>query len=539
MKHPLVKPDDDESKFIDALATWQRVSGLGIDGADRLARYIVDTLTDPRNTRVLSLTIGLRIFFFRTWRLLKSFSPLEYLKIAFRPIFLALTAVGFPLGLFVLASYLLPDGLNYSIGVVKKSLQAGVSSDGAALSWREIVQLFVLFIGLPVAYIVWIFRDSNARIEINLKKKEISLKEFQDIQLRVAGAIDKSFPESSRYQLQAAALHQIEGFIKGDFGADFRKSAFELLTASPSGISDSIERDPLEFEKTFPNPVYSSISSWCNDFKKRKNKDLHFVARIRSSVISQSLEACHRSGVELAGRNFSFIIIPDRSLLAKSNFSSSELSVCTARYGHFEKCDFSSAWAFSLTLYDCSIEASNFSGFRGIFCSFDASRFQISSFRSSKFVVSSFRGSDLRAADCRGASLRLCDFESSDLSFCNFYQSNIYGSRFNLCTVVSVNFFGADLQRCYFNKAKIRSCRFQRADLSKANFADASIENCSFVNSNLSGAIIYLEDVKGCDFSGAFIDKSTVLSRDWNSLKSSEKDRIISECKKNGMLVAV
>ena len=60
--------------------------------------------------------------------------------------------------------------------------------------WRAIIQPLLLFIGLPSAFVLWVFRDANASAALENQRKDINLKEFQEIQLRAAGALDEKLP---------------------------------------------------------------------------------------------------------------------------------------------------------------------------------------------------------------------------------------------------------------------------------------------------------------------------------------------------------
>jgi Pentapeptide repeats (8 copies) len=113
------------------------------------------------------------------------------------------------------------------------------------LDWKDLFQAAILVLGLPVAFLLWHWRDTNVRDQIaeqrnqveeqakqvENSRKDINLKEFQEVQLRAAGALDVALPEDARQQLQIAALHQLRGFLRGEYGESFQRPAFELLLA--------------------------------------------------------------------------------------------------------------------------------------------------------------------------------------------------------------------------------------------------------------------------------------------------------------------
>ena len=73
-----------------------------------------------------------------------------------------------------------------------------------AIVWKDRLQGVILLLGLPVAFCLWYWRDRNVRDQIENSRKDINLKEFQEVQMRAAGAMDENLPEAARRQLQIA-----------------------------------------------------------------------------------------------------------------------------------------------------------------------------------------------------------------------------------------------------------------------------------------------------------------------------------------------
>ena len=132
--------------------------------------------------------------------------------------------------------------------------------------------VFTTFIGSPVIFIVWLFRDKNNRVQIENTRKDTNLKDFQKLSewasgfhlpetkqnrsLKITvkhqnGIRSESSEESStntedflvpdgsntisRRQgseaLQAAAIAQLEAFMFGKYGEQFMQPAFLLIYA--------------------------------------------------------------------------------------------------------------------------------------------------------------------------------------------------------------------------------------------------------------------------------------------------------------------
>ena len=129
-----------------------------------------------------------------------------------------------------------------------------------------------LLISSPIAFAIWHFRDANTQQQIANQRKDVNLKEFQKIAEWVSGAhlveeeltektktiSKRTEQESSTEQettreysrqpekqnittfskqdgavgLQIAAVYMLLPFYRGDHGEDFRRPAFNLLTAA-------------------------------------------------------------------------------------------------------------------------------------------------------------------------------------------------------------------------------------------------------------------------------------------------------------------
>ena len=125
--------------------------------------------------------------------------------------------------------------------------------EAATVEWKDRLQAILVLLGLPVALCLWYWRDRNVRDQIEEQRKQVieqqrqvgnqnrafNLTEFQEVQMRAAGALDEKLPPEAREQLQIAALHQLRGFLRGEYGESFRRPAFELLLA---GHAEAVTR---------------------------------------------------------------------------------------------------------------------------------------------------------------------------------------------------------------------------------------------------------------------------------------------------------
>ena len=138
-----------------------------------------------------------------------------------------------------------------------------------------------MLISVPVALVVWHFRDENNRQQIENQRKDINLKEFQKLSEWVSGAhlpeiktvnkttnkrnlksndelarlltlpIEYTTEETEEYSkkpettdfdtfskwdgavaLQISAIYNLLPFFRGDYGESFRRPAFNLLKSA-------------------------------------------------------------------------------------------------------------------------------------------------------------------------------------------------------------------------------------------------------------------------------------------------------------------
>jgi uncharacterized protein YjbI with pentapeptide repeats len=186
--------------------------------------------------------------------------------------------------------------------------------------WSALVYGLVLGLGLPVAFLIWHWRDRNIRDQIEEQRKQvenqrkdINLKEFQEVQLRAAGALDGDLPQAVRDQLQIAALHQLRGFLRGEYGEAFKRPAFELLMAGhANAMNEAGTGNILAWVKSayVPSDAFYQVQKALE--KVRKNLDQ--VALERMGLLSTEWEQIRSSGFPLVRRNFDLLNLDDKDL---------------------------------------------------------------------------------------------------------------------------------------------------------------------------------------------------------------------------------
>ena len=203
-------------------------------------------------------------------------------------------------------------------------------------AWSARVYAAIFTVGLPVAFLLWHWRDRNMRDQIENARKDVNLKEFQEVQLRAAGALDEKLPAEAREQLQIAALHQLRAFLRGDFGRDFRRPAFELLLAGHAaaeariGLREAIER----WRKGAPAPRL-----FRHELEKARaaaSERRSAVDWERAGIIRDEWKSVFLAGFPLNGRLLDGIALPPLALLARLDLSGSSFTGAVLREAHLE-----------------------------------------------------------------------------------------------------------------------------------------------------------------------------------------------------------
>ncbi|CAC9953141.1 hypothetical protein [uncultured Gammaproteobacteria bacterium] len=93
------------------------------------------------------------------------------------------------------------------------------------------VGLSGIVMSAPIIFIIWTFRDKNKLSELENARKDINLKEFQQLQRWATGNIDSNSDNDNKITLQISALHSLRAHLKGEYGESFRRDAYEIFRA--------------------------------------------------------------------------------------------------------------------------------------------------------------------------------------------------------------------------------------------------------------------------------------------------------------------
>lgn len=373
------------------------------------------------------------------------------------------------------------------------------SSPAEVSFWSALVYNLVLAMGLPVAFLVWHWRDKNARdqieqqrLQVENARKDTNLKEFQEVQGRAAGLFDEKMPQSAREQLQIAALHQLRGFLRGEYGDAFRRPAFELIL---SGHAEAMDRIGMrEVQKQISSAVRKPNQSAIGAIRASMRQKLDRIMLERIRIINDEAEAIFESGFSLAGRTWDFC-----SLWHVTCLKGKMLSGGKFLFANFHSANLEGARLVDAKLHGAHLARANLEG--------------------ADLFSADLASADLSNANLKGAQLRWAHFESADLSKTNLQKADMHGA----------NLEQTDLSYAELNNAKLTKANFERANLSGARLDGADISN---------GAVLYKANLEGAILRFAIFDDTTRMWESWARPTDSEREMIGAALRDSGAVHA-
>lgn len=337
------------------------------------------------------------------------------------------------------------------------------SSPAEVSFWSALVYNLVLAMGLPVAFLVWHWRDRNARDQIEQQRRQVenarkdtNLKEFLEVQGRAVGLFDEKMSQGAREQLQIAALHQLRGFLRGEYGDAFRRPAFELILA---GHAEAMDRIGMRLiQKKFSQDKLKPDRKAILQIREEKSNDLDRVMKERIGIIRDEAKAIFESGFPLTGRTWDF-------------------------------CDFQGIQVLNPIRLD-----------RG--------RFLFANFWGAQFEAAG-----LRFAHLDGATLSRARLERADFAWASLQGADLSGS-----ILTNADFTRADLRQCYLNRTNLEESNLFRVDLSDATLSIVNLDGADLSHSSLLGTTIIDVKFYNAKLVGAEFDDTTKFQSPWQAL---------------------
>ncbi len=414
-----------------------------------------------------------------------------HLRQLLRPAMLLFVGLGLPLLIYWNLDWFFPELKDFLPGGTDGAGEEKLSLQNQ-IDWRAIAQPALVLIGIPAAFILWAFRDINASKDLENKRKDVNLKEFQEIQMRAAGAMDEKFPESARESLQVAATHQLAGFLKGEYGASFRRPAWELLRARllassqrmgyqsiPAQVDDWRTADPDN--RLSPKELGEKIRIAARSIK------MDSTGKAQRDVVRDEWRTVFGGRLPLQGTVFDGINLPFHALLAWHDFT---------------RCSFIGADLWRVHLEGADLTYAHLEG--------------------ANLMFAHLEGADLRYTHLEGASLGQANLKGASLWDAYLEGSNLTFARLE----------GASLWDAYLEGASLRY-----AHLEGANLWDAHLEGANLQDAHLEGADLW--DVhldNDTKLENAVFDDETKFAPNWDTLDDEQKSEARAPWIERGMV---
>ncbi len=409
----------------------------------------------------------------------------------------------------------------------------------------------IVLISVPVALVVWHFRDENNRQQIENQRKDINLKEFQKLSEWVSGAhlpeiktvskttqksssedgveiTEQTTEQSEEYAkkpntadfdtfskregavaLQISAIYNLLPFFRGDYGESFRLPAFNLLKSAWQAMQqDSLKK----LEKN--NLSDEALNRIFHELEQKANSPM-------GVALTQVLLSLNRENTELNLRNFREML--PNICLAGMNF-------------HLSGVD-----EIARDLSGLNLQGANF----------QKSNLKEINLQEADLIGVNFQGANLTKADLhmkekeRSFDSLDINFQKADLSKANLQNRNLTGSNFQEADLTSANLIGASIAYANFQKSILKNINFQEVNVHRNILKEANLES-----TNLRGMVFAWWRIKESKSlkSAAITEHDFIKSiypswkkendPEWEVLTDEEQTKAMQKfCDETGMLI--
>ncbi|PCI43664.1 MAG: hypothetical protein COB49_11930 [Alphaproteobacteria bacterium] len=328
--------------------------------------------------------------------------------------------------------------------------------------WKQIGTQLFLLLATPILFLLWYWRDHNVRADLKNKRKDTNLKDFQETQMRAAGAIEGNFKPELKLTLQIAALHQLRAFLRGDHGESFRRPAYELFRAQLSASAINMGHDQtthwlkhlnskrLENEKKNYNITQTMNLTTIEEPNKKWYEEVPGpLQQAERQILAEDWKEILSSGFPLAELQIPGINFPNSIVLAGQNLAGVNL-----------------------------------------------------------------RGAKLQKAHLEGVDLQWAHLEKADLTYAYLEGANLRDARLHEATLIDAHLEGADLGHAFFPRSTLYKAHLEGASLAWADFTGAILNFTHFEGANLNraffmDAIVNMANFEGADLRGLHVNGNT------------------------------
>ncbi|MYN10221.1 pentapeptide repeat-containing protein [Pseudoduganella aquatica] len=357
----------------------------------------------------------------------------------------------------------------------------------------QLMSNIIIISGLPIVFLVWLFRDRNNLWSIENQRKDVNLKDFQKLAEWASGlhlpedkivvvkkttkqdkvAKDEIFEtvkteESSNSKefssepaqgslrthsrrdgaiaLQISAIHQLQAFLRGDFGAHFQRPAFQLVKAI------WVARVKLLLEEMKDICSVNNLD-WALEFQEWNKK----IRLEMNSGVGGALTLALASGNGNILRDNS----PDLPHIVLSGFDGMLLALQKDKIHR------------NIELYDLNL--------RGV-------QWQGANLKLGKFQRCDFFEAQLQSADLQHASLQGAQMALSDLRYAKLDGAKMQGANLGAAIIFGASLMVSDLRGVDFSGAILNGAKFNGANLEGAVLLNVKIDSKTNFSNSIADA---------------------------------------------------
>ncbi|UBU75186.1 pentapeptide repeat-containing protein [Pasteurella multocida] len=374
---------------------------------------------------------------------------------------------------------------------------------------RGLWTLITAIITAPIAFIIWVFRDINAKQQIENQRKDINLKEFQKIAEWVSGLhliedevtekiVNQTEQEKTRKYtqqsehlsistfskkdgavgLQIAAIYNLLPFYRGEHGESFKKPALNLLLSAWLALQQKEVKNLENFD------VLTNRLDFDNTVKKiQENGRSPIGIAITHVLLADGGEHLVQypevfPNLCLAGMDFHLPGLDKNVLSLFINIKSKDCSGINLMAANLNNVRLEGA-----SLENASLGGASLNGASLYKASLNGASLYKASLEGARLNWASLEGARLERASLEGASLNWASLEGARLNWASLEGASLEGARLNWASLE-----GASLEGARLNWASLEGASLERASLEGASLEGASLERVSLERASLEGA---------------------------------------------------
>lgn len=323
--------------------------------------------------------------------------------------------------------------------------------------------LITIGIGLPVAYMVWLFRDQNNLWQIENSRKDINLKDFQRLSELACGAHypeqkegDKSYAQRKQaaQAQQVSAIYQLQAFMEGAYGAQFTRPTFLLLKSVWGSL---VEKDQARWDEWVNElPELKKPSTWELD------KYLYWLIKGEAANKEYSIQF----GLPV-GKALQEVIAGEGGYRLRFNTVDTQASLFAGLNGKL-------AGMKPLQMAGCKFKDIRWQGA-------DLSN---SFLQGTSLVSAQLQGSKFNSAELHGSILAMANFQGANLDFAYLQAASLFKTNLQGARMWFSRLQGADLRFAILNGTDLSGACMQGANLRGCYFDECTrLTNCQ-INSH-------------------------------------------------------